>query len=33
MAAVRVEKLTRRYGPVTALDGVDASFGRAPSPR
>ena len=26
--AVRVEKLTRAYGPVTALDGVDAAFGR-----
>jgi putative ABC transport system ATP-binding protein len=26
--AVRVEKLTRRYGSVTALDGVDAAFGR-----
>ena len=26
--AVRVEKLTRVYGSVTALDAVDASFGR-----
>jgi putative ABC transport system ATP-binding protein len=26
--AVRVEKLTRVYGPVTALDGVDAAFER-----
>jgi putative ABC transport system ATP-binding protein len=28
MSAVRVEKLTRVYGPVTALDGVDAAFER-----
>ncbi|MFI5893929.1 ABC transporter ATP-binding protein [Actinoplanes sp. NPDC051513] len=28
MSAVRVEKLRRVYGPVTALDGVDAAFER-----